>query len=98
DAGRVRPRRLEPSPQWWARPVHNLGRVTFQPIRSAPTRTASLLSGAIDANVEVPLQDIPRLLQDQRVTGIEGPELRTIYLGFDHERDQLLYSDVQGRN
>jgi peptide/nickel transport system substrate-binding protein len=29
---------------------------------------------------------------------VEGPELRTIYLGFDHEREQLLYSDVQGRN
>ncbi len=89
---------LEPHAQWWDRPAHNLTRVTFQPIRSAATRTASLLSGAIDANVEVPLQDIPRLLQDPRVQVVEGPELRTIYLGFDHERDQLLYSDVQGRN
>ena len=89
---------LEVFPQWWDRPVHNLGRVTFSPIRSAATRTATLLSGGIDANVEVPLQDIPRLLQDPRVQVIEGPELRTIYIGFDHERDQLLYSDVQGRN
>jgi len=89
---------LEPHARWWDTPVHNLTRVTFQPIRSAATRTASLLSGAIDASVEVPLQDIPRLLQDPRVQVIEGPELRTIYLGFDHERDQLLYSDVQGRN
>ncbi len=89
---------LEPHAGWWDRPVHNLTRVTFQPIRSAATRTASLLSGAIDANVEVPLQDIPRLLQDSRVQVIEGPELRTIYLGFDHERDELLYSDVRGRN
>ncbi|WP_270937477.1 ABC transporter substrate-binding protein [Falsiroseomonas oryzae] len=89
---------MEPHARWWDRPVHNLTRVTFQPIRSAATRTATLLSGGIDANVEVPLQDIPRLLQDQRVQVIEGPELRTIYLGFDHERDQLLYSDVQGRN
>jgi peptide/nickel transport system substrate-binding protein len=89
---------MEPFANWWDRPVHNLTRVTFQPIRSPATRTASLLSGAIDANVEVPLQDIPRLLQDNRVQIVEGPELRTIYLGFDHERDQLLYSDVQGRN
>lgn len=89
---------LEPHARWWDRPQHNLTRVTFVPIRSGATRTASLLSGAIDANVEVPLQDIPRLLQDNRVQVIEGPELRTIYLGFDHERDQLLYSDVQGRN
>jgi peptide/nickel transport system substrate-binding protein len=89
---------MEPHARWWDRPVHNLTRVTFQPIRSAATRTASLLSGAIDANVEVPLQDIPRLMQDSRVQVIEGPELRTIYLGFDHEREELLYSDVRGRN
>ena len=89
---------MEPHARWWDRLEHNLTRVTFQPIRSAATRTASLLSGAIDANVEVPLQDIPRLLQDSRVQVIEGPELRTIYLGFDHERDELLYSDVRGRN
>jgi peptide/nickel transport system substrate-binding protein len=89
---------MEAHARWWDRPQHNLGRVTFQPIRAAATRTATLLSGGIDASVEVPLQDIPRLLQDQRVQVIEGPELRTIYLGFDHERDQLLYSDVQGRN
>ncbi|NKE44551.1 ABC transporter substrate-binding protein [Roseomonas frigidaquae] len=89
---------LEPHARWWDTPVHNLTRVNFQPIRSAATRTASLLSGAIDASVEVPLQDIPRLLQDQRVQVIEGPELRTIYLGFDHERDELLYSDVRGQN
>jgi peptide/nickel transport system substrate-binding protein len=89
---------LEPHERWWDRPAHNLTRVTFQPIRSAATRTASLLSGAIDASVEVPLQDIPRLSADPRVQVIEGPELRTIYLGFDHERDELLYSDVRGRN
>ena len=89
---------LEPHQRWWDRQVHNLTRVNFQPIRSAATRTATLLSGGIDASVEVPLQDIARLMQDQRVQVIEGPELRTIYLGFDHERDQLLYSDVQGRN
>jgi peptide/nickel transport system substrate-binding protein len=89
---------LEPHGRWWDRPVHNLTRVTYQPIRSAATRTASLLSGAIDANVEIPLQDIPRLSADPRVQVIEGPELRTIYFGFDHARDELLYSDVKGAN
>ncbi len=51
---------MEPHARWWDRPQHNLTRVTFQPIRSAATRTATLLSGGIDASVEVPLQDIPR--------------------------------------
>jgi peptide/nickel transport system substrate-binding protein len=89
---------LEAFAGWWDRPVHNLTRVTFRPIRSAATRTASLLSGAIDATVEIPLQDMPRIAADPRLHVIEGPELRTIYLGFDHYRDELLYSDVRGRN
>jgi peptide/nickel transport system substrate-binding protein len=89
---------LHANPAWWDRPVHNLTEVTYQPIRSAATRTAALLSGAIDATVELPLQDIPRVEADQRLQVIQGPELRTIYFGFDQFRDELLYSDVKGRN
>jgi len=89
---------LEANPTWWDRPVHNLTEVTYQPIRSAATRTAALLSGAIDATVELPPQDIPRVEADQRLQVIQGPELRTIYFGFDQHRDELLYSDVKGRN
>ncbi len=85
-------------PGWWDRPVHNLTEVTFQPIRSAPTRTASLISGTIDAVVELPIQDIPRIEASPNLAVVQGPELRTIYLGFDHFRDELLYSDVKGRN
>jgi peptide/nickel transport system substrate-binding protein len=47
--------------------------------------------------VNVPLQDVARLKGD----GIEvaqGPELRTIFLGMDQSRDELLYSDVKGKN
>jgi len=29
---------------------------------------------------------------------VQGPELRTIYFGFDHARPELLYSDVKGKN
>jgi peptide/nickel transport system substrate-binding protein len=29
---------------------------------------------------------------------MEGPELRTIFLGFDQARDELLYSNVKGKN
>ena len=89
---------LDANPAWWDRPVHNLTEVTYQPIRSAATRTAALLSGAIDATVELPLQDIPRVEADQRLQVIQGPELRTIYFGFDQHRDELLYSDVKGKN
>ncbi|MFQ3622229.1 MAG: ABC transporter substrate-binding protein [Acetobacteraceae bacterium] len=89
---------LEANPRWWDRPVHNLSTVTFQPIRAAATRTAALLSGAIDATVEIPIQDIPRIEQNPALQVVQGPELRTIYFGFDQHRDELLYSDVKGRN
>lgn len=89
---------LEPYAGWWDQPQHNLTEVTFQPIRSAPTRTAALLGGQIDALVELPLQDIPRIEANANLQVVQGPELRTIYLGFDHFRDELVYSDVHGRN
>lgn len=89
---------LVPFEGWWDRPQHNLTEVTFLPIRSAPTRTAALLGGQVDALVELPLQDIPRIEANPNLQVVQGPELRTIYLGFDHFRDELVYSDVRGRN
>ena len=89
---------LEPFAGWWDKPTHNLDRVTFTPLKAAATRTASLISGAIDAVVELPLQDVERVRADPNLQVIQGPELRTIYLGFDHYRDELLYSSVKGKN
>jgi peptide/nickel transport system substrate-binding protein len=83
---------------WWDRPKHNLTEVTFKPIKSDATRTAALLSGAIDATVAIPLQDIQRVSADAKLQVVQGPELRTIYFGFDHFRDELLYSSVKGKN
>lgn len=89
---------LAANPAWWDTPRHNLDTVTDLPIRNAATRTASLLSGSTDATVELPLQDVARVRADPRLQVVQGPELRTIYLGMDQYRDELLYSDVQGRN
>lgn len=89
---------LQANPAWWDTPRHNLDRVTYLPIRNAATRTASLLSGTTDATVELPLQDVDRVRADPRLQVVQGPELRTIYLGMDVHRDELLYSDVRGRN
>lgn len=89
---------LEAFPGWWETPRHNLDRVTYLPVRNAATRTASLISGAIDATVELPLQDVDRVRANPDLAVVQGPELRTIYLGMDLFRDELLYSDVKGRN
>lgn len=89
---------LEANPTWWDKPVHNLTEVTFQPIASDATRTASLLAGQIDATVAIPLSDLGRVAADARLQVVQGPELRTVYFGFDQNRDELLYSSVKGRN
>ena len=46
----------------------------------------------------VPPQDMDRIGKTAGVHLIQGPELRTIYLGVDQSRDELLFSNVKGRN
>jgi peptide/nickel transport system substrate-binding protein len=48
--------------------------------------------------VEIPIQDIPRIEASPTLKVVQGPELRTIYFGFDQFRDELLYSNVKGKN
>ncbi|GGK41571.1 ABC transporter substrate-binding protein [Salinarimonas ramus] len=83
---------------WWDEPEHNLDEIVFTPISSDATRVAALLSGEVDVIEPVPIQDIERVRSSDRATVLTGPELRTIFLGFDQERDELLYSNVEGEN
>ncbi len=89
---------FEKNPNWWGKVEHNLDRVIFTPITSAPTRVAALLSGEVDVIDPVPLQDVPRINQSQNARVMEGPEVRTIYLSFDQMRDELTASSVKGKN
>jgi peptide/nickel transport system substrate-binding protein len=89
---------MVPFAGWWDKPKHNLTEVNFTPIQSDATRTSSLLSGALDATVNVPLQDVARINSSGNFAVVQGPELRTIFLGMDQFRDDLLYSDVKGKN
>lgn len=89
---------LVPNPGWWDRAEHNLTRVEFNVIANDATRVAALLSGEVDMVYTVPPQDMERIGRTQGLRIIQGPELRTIYLGMDQMRPQLLKSDVQGRN
>jgi peptide/nickel transport system substrate-binding protein len=83
---------------WWDKPAHNLDRAEFSVIANGATRVAALLSGEIDMIYAVPPQDNERLGHTPGVKLITGPELRTIFLGLDQSRDELLSSDVKGRN
>ena len=89
---------LERNPGWWDKPEHNLDRVEFTVIASAATRVAALLSGEIDMIYSVPPQDIDRIGRTPGLHIIQGPELRTLFLGLDQTRDELLFSSVKGKN
>jgi peptide/nickel transport system substrate-binding protein len=83
---------------WWGKPEHNLKEIIFTPIASDATRVAALLSGEVDVIEPVPLQDIARVNASGNATVMTGPELRTIFLGMDESRDELLFSNVKGKN
>ncbi|MBN9673036.1 ABC transporter substrate-binding protein [Roseibium aggregatum] len=83
---------------WWDTPKHNLDTVEFTPISSDATRVAALLSGELDMVYPIPVQDIRRIESNPGTTALTGPELRTVFLGMDQMRDELLYSDVKGKN
>ncbi|MBS7791964.1 ABC transporter substrate-binding protein [Roseococcus sp. SDR] len=89
---------LAPNPLWWDTPTHNLTRVEFNVIANDATRVAALLSGEVDMVYTVPPQDMDRIGRTPNMRIIQGPELRTIYLGMDQSRAELLKSDVRGRN
>ncbi|MTH98842.1 ABC transporter substrate-binding protein [Roseibium sp. RKSG952] len=88
----------EPFDGWWDTPEHNLTKVEFTPIASDATRVAALLSGELDMVYPIPVQDIRRVNGNSGTSALTGPELRTIHLGMDQMRDELLYSDVEGAN
>jgi peptide/nickel transport system substrate-binding protein len=87
-----------PNPNWWDTPEHNLTEIVFQPIGNDSTRIAALLSGEMDMVYPVPIQDVPRVATTPGITALTGPELRTLFLGLDQDRDELLHSSVTGTN
>jgi peptide/nickel transport system substrate-binding protein len=89
---------FKPNPNWWGKPEHNLTEVIFTTIKSDATRVAALLSGEIDMMDPVPVQDIARIQNNASTTVLTGPELRTIFLNMDSFRNELLYSNVKGKN
>ncbi|ABE44040.1 ABC transporter substrate-binding protein [Polaromonas sp. JS666] len=83
---------------YWGKIEGNVQEVVFTPIGNDATRVAALLSGEIDVMEPVPVQDIDRVNSAPATRVLAGPELRTIFLGMDQKRDELLYSSVKGKN
>jgi len=86
------------NPSYWGKITSNVQKVEFTPIKEAATRVAALISGELDLVYPVPVQDWKRLDNAEGVKALRGPEARTIFLGMDQGRDELLYSNIKGKN
>lgn len=82
----------------WGTMKSNVTRVEFTPIKEAATRVAALISGELHLVYPVPVQDWKRLEEAEGVRPLAGPEARTIFLGMDQGRDELLHSNIKGKN
>jgi peptide/nickel transport system substrate-binding protein len=86
------------SANYWGKLEGNVTEVIYTPITNDATRVAALISGEIDVMEPVPVQDLARVNASANARAMTGPELRTIFLGMDQKRDELLYSSVKGKN
>jgi peptide/nickel transport system substrate-binding protein len=88
------------NPTWWGlkdQPI-DIDEVVFTRIANAATRAAALLSGELDMIYNVPLQDVERISGTPGMKIWQTPELRTIFLGMDQSRAELLESNIKGKN
>ena len=87
---------------WWGlkegRFESNIDTLEYRPIASAATRMAALKSGELDFVLDPSPQEIAQLKQDSRLKVWEGEETRVISIALDQARDELLFSDVKGKN
>ena len=93
---------LKRNPDWWGiregRAPGNVTEVVYTQVSADATRTAALLSGQIDFVLDPPPQDLARLEANKETKVVRGQENRIVFFGFDQSRDELLYSNVKGRN
>lgn len=84
---------------YWNKDIKtNIDEVVFQPITQEATRVAALISGEMDIVQPVPVQDWKRLEDAPGVKPLTEPEARTVFIGMDQHRDELLYSNIKGKN
>jgi peptide/nickel transport system substrate-binding protein len=89
---------LKRNPNYWGKIEGNVQEVVYTPIKADATRLAALISGEVDFILDPPPRDLERLKATPGVRVIEGLENRVIFIGMDQARDELLYSNVKGKN
>jgi len=60
-----------------------LTEVTYRVIPDDASRVVALETGEVDVAVRIPPFDIPRLKANRKLTVVETPSVRTIYMGFN---------------
>ena len=86
------------NPNYWTKIPGNVDEVIYSTIANDGTRVAAVLSGEVDVMEPVPVQDVERIRANDKLKVLQGPELRVIFLGMDQKRDELLFSNVKGKN
>jgi len=86
------------NPAWWGSMEGNVTEIVYTPIKSAATRVAALLSGEVDMVLDPSPQDLARLRGSADLKVVDGIENRTLFLGMDQFREELVGSSVKGKN
>ncbi len=83
---------------YWGKIEGNAQEIVFLPIADPTVRVNALWAGDIDVAEPIPVAEIQRVNSSSVARVVAGPELRTIFLGMDQSRAELLYSNVKGKN
>jgi peptide/nickel transport system substrate-binding protein len=93
---------MQKNPDWWGwkdkKFDGNVTEIIYTPITNDATRLSALIAGNVDVINDPAPQDVPKLTQTPGVKVIEGIEQRIVFFGMDQHRDELLYSNVKGKN
>jgi peptide/nickel transport system substrate-binding protein len=94
--------RYEKNRDWWGladgKWKGNVETVEYRPITNSATRMAALRSGELDFVLDPPVHEVEQLRRDPALKVWEGSEVRVIFIALDQHRDELLGSDVKGKN
>ena len=86
------------NPAYWGKIEGNVQEVVFTPIGNDATRSAALISGELDFILDPPPRDVAKLRNTPGVKIIDGPENRVVFIGMDQFRDELINSNIKGKN
>lgn len=89
---------LSQNKAWWGKADTNVTEIVYTPVKAVATRMAALLSGEVDLVLDPSPQDLPRVRSNPDLKVMDGVENRTIFFGMDQHRDELVGSNIKGKN